>query len=135
MIGTSNMAKASSMLFGLKWCAHNGFRTALGETHSLLLAKCINREWKIPWRILNFIEEIQNLVEEHGFEINHSYRETNQPADRLANLGHTIAGTQVFNSFVELPKHIRGLINMDRWNLPSFRVKHTKYAQIAYEPP
>jgi len=120
LIGTSNIAKASAMFFGLKWCAHNGFRTELGETNSLLLTKCINKEWKIPWRILNFIEEIQNLVEEHGFEINHSYRETNQPADRLANLGHTIAGTQVFNSFVELPKHIRGLINMDRWNLPSF---------------
>lgn len=75
--GTSNMAEANAMLFGLKWCVNRGASLVLGETDSMLLTKCVNSEWKPPWRIKKYIEEIQELVEEHGFFINHCYREAN----------------------------------------------------------
>lgn len=39
--GTSNLAEAEAMLFGLKWCANKGIPTIIGETESMLLAKCI----------------------------------------------------------------------------------------------
>lgn len=49
--GTSNMAEAQALLYGLKWCVSKGYGRVWGETDSLLLAKCINKEWKTPWRL------------------------------------------------------------------------------------
>ncbi|KAK4360407.1 hypothetical protein RND71_019359 [Anisodus tanguticus] len=78
------------------------------------------KELKICWRIFSLIEKIQRTSEEHGFQINHYLREANPPANRLANLSHIIEEILVFNSFADLAKNIKRLINMDRWNLPSF---------------
>ncbi|KAK4339966.1 hypothetical protein RND71_041428 [Anisodus tanguticus] len=58
--GTSNIAEAAAMLFGLKWCATNGFKSALGETDSLLITNYIRREWKMPWKISNYINGSRN---------------------------------------------------------------------------
>jgi len=41
---TSNIAEAEAMIFGLKWCDGKGFDMAMGETDSLLLAKCSRKE-------------------------------------------------------------------------------------------
>ncbi|KAH0769665.1 hypothetical protein KY290_013646 [Solanum tuberosum] len=51
----------------------------------------------------------------------HCFREANKPAEKLASLSH---GAEV-----------RGLINMDRWEFPSFRMKPVKPSYLVYEPP
>ncbi|KAH0668978.1 hypothetical protein KY289_023471 [Solanum tuberosum] len=43
--GMSNIAKMVVLLFGLKWCANRGFSKVWVETNSMLLAKCINKDW------------------------------------------------------------------------------------------
>ncbi|XP_060203069.1 uncharacterized protein LOC132631512 [Lycium barbarum] len=108
--GTSNMAEAAALLYGLKWCSGNGFHSVWGETDSLLLIKCIKKEWKPPWMISNIIEDIQKLVEDHEFVITHCYREANKPADKLASLRHGFDEIQIFNSFSEIPSSVRGSI-------------------------
>ncbi|XP_059277807.1 uncharacterized protein LOC132031987 [Lycium ferocissimum] len=133
--GTSNMAEASALLYGLKWCANNGINLVWGETDSLLLVKCIKREWKPPWKIAKEIQQIQNLVEENGFNISHWFREANKPADKLASFSHSTNGIQVFNSFSVVPRSVRGLINLDKWNLPSFRIRPVKPSLLVYDPP
>ncbi|XP_059306503.1 uncharacterized protein LOC132057945 [Lycium ferocissimum] len=133
--GTSNMEKEAAMLFGLVWCSRNGNTIVWGETDSLLLTKCINREWKPPWNIANYIESIQKPVEENEFIITHCYREANKPADKLAAISHASDVIQIFNSFSEISTSVRGLINMDRWNPPSFRIKEIKDRNLVYDHP
>nr|XP_009615317.1 uncharacterized protein LOC104108057 [Nicotiana tomentosiformis] len=134
-VGTNNYAEAEALLFGLKWCADRGLKRAIGESDSLLMVKCAKREWKPPWNISNQVKEIQKMIEVHSFNINHCFREANRPANNLATLSHRIEGNKIFNLFSDLPSHIRGLVNMDKWSLPTFRIKHTKPTNIIYDPP
>ncbi|OIT38479.1 hypothetical protein A4A49_61806, partial [Nicotiana attenuata] len=107
-----------------------------GGTDSLLISKCIKSEWKVPWKITNIISKIQELlVEEHGFEINHCLRESNRPGDKLPNLSHSLDKIHVFNFFPGLPNRVKGLVNMDRWNLPSFTIKKIIPSHINYDSP
>ncbi|XP_075099097.1 uncharacterized protein LOC142175982 [Nicotiana tabacum] len=133
--GTSNFAEAATVLIGIKWCATNGYGLSLGETDSMLLTKCIRREWKVPWKIESIITEIQDIVEEHGFVINHCFREANKPADKLASLSHISNIIHVFNSFVDFPNQVKGLVNMDRWDIPSFRIKIAKPGHVIHDLP
>ncbi|XP_009766745.1 uncharacterized protein [Nicotiana sylvestris] len=133
--GTSNYAEAEALLFGLKWCVDKDLKMAIGESDSLLIVKCVKREWKPPWNISKQIKEIQKMIEDHNFNINHCFREANRPADSLATLSHRIEGNMIFNIFSDLPNHIKGLVNMDKWGLPTFRIKHTKPSNIIYNPP
>ncbi|WMV41791.1 hypothetical protein MTR67_035176 [Solanum verrucosum] len=67
--GTSNMAEALALLYGLKWCVGRGYDRVWEEMDSLLLVKCINGDWKTPWRLDNLIQEAQQIVESYGFII------------------------------------------------------------------
>ena len=61
--GTSNMAEAQALLYGLNWCVSRGYDRVWGETDFLLLVKCINGEWRTPWRLDKLIQEAQQRVE------------------------------------------------------------------------
>lgn len=75
----------------------------------------INRQVITPWKLDSYIKEIRSLVEVHGFNINHCFREANKPADKLAALSHSYDDSQVFNSLSHLLQQVKGLINMDKW--------------------
>lgn len=60
------------------------------------------------------INEIQQVVEEQGFEVNHYLQEGNQPANKLTSMSHNIETIHFFNSHAELTNHVKGLVNMDR---------------------
>lgn len=62
------------------------------------------------------------------------YKEVNKPADKLAAMSHNLDRIHVCNSFSELPRQVKGLVNIDRWNLPPYRNKQTKPSNIIYEP-
>lgn len=81
------------------------------------------------------IQEIRKVVEEHGYHISHCFREANKPADKLASLSRGTEGIHVLNSFSALPKQVRGVTNIDRWELPSFRKKPVKPSNLVYDPP
>lgn len=132
---TNNYPEAATMLFGLKWCVNKNLMMTQVETDLLLLTKCIIGEWKIPWNINSYIKETQSLIEVHGFTISHCYRETNKLEDKLASLSHRFNGNQVSNYRFEILDLVKGLINMDKWNYPSFMKKNTKHSLIVYEPP
>lgn len=52
--------------------------------------------------------------------VQHCYRQGNTVADALAAMGSDGTVT-MFQSFVQLSRHIRGLCSMDRLHIPSFR--------------
>ena len=53
--------------------------------------------------------------------ITHCLREANKPADRLSKLGADSGESVVYDSFVDLPRLVRGDVTLDRWGCPSFR--------------
>jgi len=81
------------------------------------------------------IQEAQQIVESHGFIISHCFREANKPVDILASRSYSVDAIHDFNSFSDLPREVRGLINTDRWELPSFRMQQVKPSNFIYEPP
>ncbi|KAH0690823.1 hypothetical protein KY289_018181 [Solanum tuberosum] len=113
--GTSNTAEAEALLYGLQWCASKGIEMAIGETDSLL-----------------FIQNCKKRVET---PLENQQTEANKPADALASLSHKIEEIKVFTLFSNLPSNIRGLINMDKWSLPSFRQIKIKPSHFVYDPP
>nr|AAT38805.1 hypothetical protein SDM1_47t00008 [Solanum demissum] len=119
--GTSSWAEAMSMLHGMQLCIQRGVNMIIGETDSILLAKAITENWSIPWRMYIPVKKIQKMVEEHGFIINHCLREANQPADKLASISLSTDVNHVFKSYANLPSLVKGLVNLDRMNLPTFR--------------
>uniref|UniRef100_A0A3Q7IMX9 RNase H type-1 domain-containing protein n=1 Tax=Solanum lycopersicum TaxID=4081 RepID=A0A3Q7IMX9_SOLLC len=86
------MAETAAKLFGLNWCKNRGYDIVWGETDYMLLTIWIKKEWRPPWALENQIQEIQKLVDYHGFNISHCFREANKPADKLAALSHGLVG-------------------------------------------
>uniref|UniRef100_M0ZK97 RNase H family protein n=1 Tax=Solanum tuberosum TaxID=4113 RepID=M0ZK97_SOLTU len=111
--GTSNLAEASSFLFGLKWCVDNGHTFILGETDSLLLQNCINDSWKVPRRKHEEVQEIKKLVIDHEVITRHCFREANKVADKLASMSHNTDAIKVYTQYRDLPTTIRGLLTTD----------------------
>lgn len=133
--GTSNWAEAQSLLFGIKWCINNGLHSILAETDSKLLVDCLNGNKCVPWRISDEINEFRSLREQTVFNLNHCFRESNQVADKLASLSHDSLQNQPFHNFDELPRQVRGIMNMDKWSLPAFRIVDKRRTDITFEPP
>lgn len=134
--GTNNWAEAMAMLHGMELCIQRGVNMIIGETDSILLTKAITGNWKIPWRMYILVKKIQQLIEEHGFTINHCLREANQPADKLALISLSSDTNHVFNSYTNLPRIVKGLVNLDRiGSAHAFRSNRTKYDNLIFEPP
>ncbi|KAG5594238.1 hypothetical protein H5410_035470 [Solanum commersonii] len=69
-----NLARVTSQKWQLFFMALND---------SMLLTRCIKREWDPPWKI-----NARKLIEEHGYHISHCFREANKPAEKISNLSH-----------------------------------------------
>ncbi|XP_075101931.1 uncharacterized protein LOC142177353 [Nicotiana tabacum] len=133
--GTSNLAEVEALLFGLKWYVQQGYGLIIGETDSLLLHNCIQGIWSKPWRINSVVMEVKMLVEQKGLIIRHCFREANQVVDKMASLSHQLEEVYIFTYFDTLPRQVKGLLNVDRWQIPAFRVKKRRPSTIVYEPP
>ncbi|WMV18780.1 hypothetical protein MTR67_012165 [Solanum verrucosum] len=59
-------------------------------------------------------------------KIKHIFREGNQIADYLANLSINHIEKQEFNSFIDLPTTGKRIINMDKIQTPSIRIRYKK---------
>ncbi|XP_019233534.1 PREDICTED: uncharacterized protein LOC109214100 [Nicotiana attenuata] len=120
--GTSNLAEAEALLFGLKWCVQQGYELIIGKIDSLLLHNCIQGIWSTLWRINRVVMEVKTLVEQKGLIIRQCFREANQVADNMASLIHPLEEVYIFTYFDTLPRQVKGLLNVDRWQISAFRV-------------
>lgn len=89
----------------------------------------------MPWRLDKLIQEAQQITESHGFIISRCFRVANKPVNILASRSYSVSTIHDFNFFCDLPREVRGLINTDRWELPSFRMQQVKPSNFIYEPP
>lgn len=130
--GINNLAKSKAMLYGLQQCWQRGF---IAEADSKLVTSCVNEGETTPWRIIQIVEEIKGIFIEGNITLQHCYREANKIADKLATMSHTHRQKLIFTRYEDLPKQVKGLMQLDKWELASFRVSQMKKAEINYEPP
>ncbi|XP_060203027.1 uncharacterized protein LOC132631469 [Lycium barbarum] len=126
-IQTNNYAEAIALKSGIDWCINNGKRKVMIETDSMMLIHWILDIAYTPWPLQNIILDIKTQL--NFFEdktINHCFRECNKVADCLANFGLNCNGTIWLDNSQMLPKEVKGEINMDKLQLPSFIMKHLK---------
>lgn len=109
-----------ALLKGVRFCIAKGFHWFHVEADSFILVRILNGQYKAPWKVQREINEIL-VYKSHFASISHCYREANQPADFLSNFGLQVNSDVIFNSFQELPRPVRGCINIDRYALPSIR--------------
>jgi len=84
---TNNVAEYTALIFGLQECLALGCRDVTVYTDSELLAKQVNKEYKVKDKDLKlFYEIVKHLIECIGkVEVKHTERENNKEADKLAN--------------------------------------------------
>lgn len=110
----------------LKYCLLNSIYSISLETDSKGLRNMILRIWRIPWELVERIEDIQNMMEQMNVQIIHIFREANLLADYITNLAINIAEKVQLQHFSQLPSMGRRLINMDKQQIPNIRIR-TRY--------
>ncbi|XP_019248602.1 PREDICTED: uncharacterized protein LOC109227864 [Nicotiana attenuata] len=133
--GTNNWAESQAMLFGLQLCEANDLDNIQVETDSQILTSCMNRKTTTPWRMIQAVDTIKQVIDEKGFVVQHCFREENKVADKLAALGHTHKRRLVYTNYERLPRVVRGLIQLDKWEMASFRIRPLKAREIHFDPP
>ncbi|XP_075091898.1 uncharacterized protein LOC142172040 [Nicotiana tabacum] len=128
--GTSNWAEGHAMLLGLQHYISRGLDKIIVEADSKVLVSAINEESSTPWRLLQIVDKIKQIVSEKGAAVKHCYREANKVADKLASISHLHK-----QAITGLPRQIRGLHQLDRWEMASFRIRQRKTSKIYFEPP
>lgn len=122
------------MLLGLKFCVEMGLSRIIEEADSALLVACVKEEGEIPWRIMQTVSQIKQLMKTKEIVPRHCYREANRVADKLATMSHTHRRNIIFNQFSDLPRQVRGLLKLDKWEVASFRIRQLKAVEITFEP-
>lgn len=87
----------------------------------------INRDWKIPWRAIEIMKEVKDIMGELNIHVNHIYREANQLADLIANIAINQVEKLQFNSFIQLPTAAKMILNMDKHQVPSLRIRTRRF--------
>ncbi|XP_059295685.1 uncharacterized protein LOC132049028 [Lycium ferocissimum] len=130
--GTSNIVEAKALLFGVQWCIHHNITNLELETDSILLMSWIKDVFKIPWQVDKIIRDIRRSLEGTFWSIQHCFHEANKVADLLAAMSHNTHMDRVYTNFEDLPRQVKGLVNMDKWVPPNFRIRNKKIKEIKY---
>ncbi|KAK4728475.1 hypothetical protein R3W88_021463 [Solanum pinnatisectum] len=70
---TTNMeAEALAIYDALSYCHDNDFRQVIIETDSLCLKRMILKQWRVPWEMVERIEEIRNRLQQLKSQIIHT---------------------------------------------------------------
>ncbi|KAK6791865.1 hypothetical protein RDI58_010946 [Solanum bulbocastanum] len=127
-IATNIEAEARAIQAALSISAKKGFQNLVIETDSMSLMKMILKTWRIPWEIAEILKYIIREVQQQEVTIKHIYREGNQMADYLANFAIGQTTIQEYVNFAELPTIGKHIINIDKAQIPTIRIK-TKQIQ------
>lgn len=75
-----------AMLSALTECLKRRLQEVIIETDSLSLRKFILKIWRVPWELIEKVEEIREITQKIRATITHIFREGNCLADSLANI-------------------------------------------------
>ncbi|KAH0636108.1 hypothetical protein KY290_036536 [Solanum tuberosum] len=122
-ITTSMEAETIAILMVLRKCRDLRLQNIILETDSISLRNIILKDWKIPWKLSDQIEEIKHHINESRCIMKHVFREANQVADKLANITLNQQIPITVSNFTQLPKECRVLMNIDKAQISTLRIK------------
>ncbi|XP_055814183.1 uncharacterized protein LOC129883575 [Solanum dulcamara] len=125
--GSNNQAEVQAAVLRITWCIQNGYNRVILETNSELLVGWLKHKLRPPWRMIQYITELQKLVQLlDQFQCNHVYREANFSADTLSKYSHEVVNTQQFYSYQQVPHATRGYVKLDKLEMTGFRRRKLK---------
>lgn len=122
-VQTNMYSEIMAIQLAAEICVHKGFTNVVIETDSTIARLIMIQEVSAPWAVDTIVRKIITLLRDKKMRFSHVYREGNAVADSLANyaIDEEISGT--FEEFHQLPAQARKLINVDKAQIPSFRVR------------
>lgn len=125
---SNNVAESKAILYGIQWCITNGFKNVDIESDSMIIINMINDQNKINQHILHITSRINNLKKQGNFKFQHCYREVNNLADYLANLGERQKQNSLFTQDLALPNGAKSWLKNDMEGIPNFRIRAQRKA-------
>jgi ribonuclease HI len=120
-IDSNNKAKLLGVLIGLRKCKAMGLRNIVVELDSSLIVTWFEKGSCRVWYLEDFWEEIFLLISGLNIRFNHVFREGNQAADWLSKRGS--AGIMYEYNSNNIPKELKGILQVDNCGLPCLRMK------------
>ena len=117
---TSIQAEALALLFGVKSCLSRDYVNLHIEMDLLVLVHILKQGSSCPWSIYTEVKYLLKFSS-NFVAISHCFRESNQVADSLANMGCDQGFNTTYHQLVDLPMKARGAFRLDRIGLPSIR--------------
>lgn len=111
---TNIEAEIHAIWKGLQFCLSQAFVQVRLETNYLVLKNMIIRNWRIPWELVEKMEEIQEMIHQMNVQVKHISREANMLADCIANTSVYTVEKQEFHNFNQLTSMGRRIHNIDK---------------------
>ncbi|XP_060216384.1 uncharacterized protein LOC132643881 [Lycium barbarum] len=124
--GRSNFAEAMAVEFGSSWCRINGINDIQMELDSQVIANMLTKQNSKNLKLKHIISKILKNVKGTNIEFLHCFREANSVADYLAKLASSSRVKSLYHSHDSLPGEAKGLVQLDQWQLPTFRRRFEK---------
>lgn len=125
-ISTNMDAEITAIWKALRYCQQHCFQQVILEADSLVLKNILNGIWKIPWELIEKMENIMSITQSIDIIIEHIFREGNQLADCIANKAIQQMNMQQYRDFKQLPSMARKILNLDKHQVPSLRIRAKK---------
>ncbi|KAK4718231.1 hypothetical protein R3W88_016569 [Solanum pinnatisectum] len=130
LIATNMVAELTAIWKDLRYCKLRSYPYAniILETDSLSFKNMIRKEWKIPWELIEKIEKIHELMKSLNIQIRHIFREANQLAEFITTttIDQEQEGKLQYQHFNQLPGKAKGILNIDKQQIPTIRIKTRK---------
>ncbi|XP_060202921.1 uncharacterized protein LOC132631356 [Lycium barbarum] len=123
---TNNHAEALAAEFGINWCIQQGLNNIILELDSQIIANMLKEKGTDNLKLKHIISRITGLINGNAVQTAHCYREANSVADFFAKLASTSGRRTLHNSHIGLPRVAKGLIQLDKQQLPTFRRRFEK---------
>ncbi|MQM12672.1 hypothetical protein Taro_045592 [Colocasia esculenta] len=120
--GGSLVAEVRALCDGIRLATEYDLPLSQIQSDSASLVASLTSGSSPAWDCMRWWIEAHKYIRSSTVQMVHVYRETNQVADALANLGCKSLSNIVFSSPTSLPRECRGPLTMDRSGLPSLRI-------------
>ncbi|KAJ7971706.1 Ribonuclease H protein [Quillaja saponaria] len=118
---TKMVAELEALYEGLKYCAANGLHDVIVNSDSMSLVQCVNSKTSPLWMYHGKFREIIHILQDCNMKVLHCFREINVVADYLVNYACNEREHFNWHSPRLLPEFARGLINLDKLQMPYIR--------------
>ncbi|XP_059292008.1 uncharacterized protein LOC132045445 [Lycium ferocissimum] len=121
-----NIAEALAAEHGIRWCMNHGFDNVQIELDSQIIVKMLLNKDTDNLKLKQIINNTNGFLKDATVQISHCYREANMVADFLAKMASTSRRRTLYLSQRDLPREVKGLIQLDKQQLPTFRRRFEK---------